>query len=288
MRHLIATLAFASVAVFGVGSAHAQCTKDTDCKGDRVCNNGQCVDVTLQPSHAQPPAAVSTVPPPPTMSPTQPVIVQPPPAAVPAQPVQVIVNNGPQAPQAVQPMRLQEPQLGRKPPGGGWAIGAGVTGLVFGVIVVGLAGASESTKVDKIPSLPLGITALVLTIAMCPVTASGGSSARAGTDLHGVVPLRVFAWLFYGLAIGGGVLTAVLGAADHRPPDGLIIGIGGLAGLSFLFLSIDDFVSFAQNRGLAERYERGMTSSLELAHYLSPFLTPDGKVGGSVGLVGRF
>ncbi|MGC4121091.1 MAG: hypothetical protein QM765_42240 [Myxococcales bacterium] len=42
MRVVLITLAAA--AAFASGSARAQCTKDVDCKGDRVCENGRCVD----------------------------------------------------------------------------------------------------------------------------------------------------------------------------------------------------------------------------------------------------
>ena len=38
--------------------AASQCTADTDCKGDRVCNNGKCVE----PQPATPPAPKATVP----------------------------------------------------------------------------------------------------------------------------------------------------------------------------------------------------------------------------------
>ncbi len=40
-------------------TASAQCTKDTDCKGDRICQNGVCVD----PGSAATPAAPSIAPP---------------------------------------------------------------------------------------------------------------------------------------------------------------------------------------------------------------------------------
>lgn len=42
--------------------AHAQCTKDTDCKGDRVCDAGKCTS-PLPPAPAAPPGTDGTVPP---------------------------------------------------------------------------------------------------------------------------------------------------------------------------------------------------------------------------------
>src|SRR4051812_13033772 len=40
--------AFVVAFVFISGQAAAQCTKDTDCKGDRICSAGECVDAPTQ------------------------------------------------------------------------------------------------------------------------------------------------------------------------------------------------------------------------------------------------
>lgn len=286
-------IALAVAASLAGASAYAQCTKDTDCKGDRVCIGGQCADVA-RPQPAPGPAVAP--PPPPPVQPVQPlqpvpqpqpVVVQPQPA--PGQPVQVIVNNNAPAAQPApqQALMLQEPKLNRKPPKSGWAIGAGVVGLIFGGVTLGLSGASEATKTEMDISLPLGITALVLAIVFIPVTASGGSSARRGTDLHGVIPLRVFGWILYAGMIATGLITAIYGVAVDTPPDGLIVSIGGMSALSFLFFAIDDFVSAGQAKALANRMERG-EASLEVTEYVSPIVLRDGKVGVSAGVVGRF
>lgn len=71
-RHLLRVLLAAS-ALAGPGAAYAQCTKDTECKGDRVCDRGNCVSPS---ERAQPP------PPP-----TQPEYVAPPPARPAPRPV---------------------------------------------------------------------------------------------------------------------------------------------------------------------------------------------------------
>lgn len=79
--------------------AHADCSKDTDCKGSRVCVQGQCVNpppgsaATVAPPAAAPVAATAAAPAPPppqrgivymdTSQPTPP----PPPVAYPAAPV---------------------------------------------------------------------------------------------------------------------------------------------------------------------------------------------------------
>ncbi len=266
------TLALGAAALLFAAPSFAQCSKDTDCKGNRVCANGQCVDL-VQPT----PAVVAPAP---VVVQPAPVLVAPPPPVVVQQPVVVVQQP---------PLQLQQPQLGDRPkPKAGWAMASGIVGLVFTPIVLGLTAGSEATRRDLVPSLPLGITALVLYIIMAPVVGSGGSSARRGFDLSGVVPLRVFAWIFYGLTIAGGVLTAALGILEETPPEGLIIGMGAMASLSLIFLSIDSFVSAGQAKALAHRIETGQASRIEVQEYFGPIVMPDGSVGGTVGLVGRF
>jgi hypothetical protein len=72
MRTTVSALAALSIWLFAT-LAHAQCGKDTDCKGDRVCENGVCVAgvpaapgtpaVETAPA-AAPPAAAPAAPPP--------------------------------------------------------------------------------------------------------------------------------------------------------------------------------------------------------------------------------
>ncbi|HEY3449285.1 MAG TPA: hypothetical protein VGK67_23215 [Myxococcales bacterium] len=54
-----------------------------------------------------------------------------------------------------------------------------------------------------------------------------------------------------------------------------------------LCFAIDDFVFFGQAERLANRIEHG-EASLEVAEHVTPLATPDGGVGVSAGLVGRF
>src|SRR5690349_2243863 len=61
MSHLLRVLV--AVLVLAVpGAALAQCTKDTDCKGERICERGTCV---LPAERAPPPRPEYTAPPPP-------------------------------------------------------------------------------------------------------------------------------------------------------------------------------------------------------------------------------
>jgi hypothetical protein len=59
-------------------TARAQCSKDVDCKGDRVCETGQCV--------APPPPAAAPAPASPATGSEAPAVTYPAPAAAPAAP----------------------------------------------------------------------------------------------------------------------------------------------------------------------------------------------------------
>src|SRR6185436_19383962 len=74
MSHLLRVLV--AVLILAVpGVALAQCTRDTDCKGDRVCERGNCITPA---ERAAPPRPEYTAPPPPP--PVQTPIARPPPA----------------------------------------------------------------------------------------------------------------------------------------------------------------------------------------------------------------
>lgn len=86
--------------------AWAGCEKDTDCKGDRVCQNGACVDassVQPAPSPSYPPSAPppSYPPPPPSYPPPVPYAAPPPP--YPAVPPPYAVPPPPPAPRWTYP-----------------------------------------------------------------------------------------------------------------------------------------------------------------------------------------
>lgn len=76
--------------MFVASGAYAQCSKDTDCKGDRVCNKGECmepVSASPAPAATQPPAAPApTEASPPATTPpvAEPQPAQAPPSAAPA------------------------------------------------------------------------------------------------------------------------------------------------------------------------------------------------------------
>jgi hypothetical protein len=71
--------------LFGAGVARAQCTKDTDCKGARICERGVCVEPPAPPATAPAPAPPRPAPPPPAPAPAPaPPAAPPPPAPAPA------------------------------------------------------------------------------------------------------------------------------------------------------------------------------------------------------------
>lgn len=126
------------------GKVSAQCTKDTDCKGDRVCEAGKCTAPATTP--AAPPAPADTSAPPDAANPAAPVVGEalPPPAAV-SDPPRANLDLPPQAPpSAPPPAPPPEPKTQRR----------SKTALVSGIVMVsagpiallGAAVASNSQK----------------------------------------------------------------------------------------------------------------------------------------------
>jgi hypothetical protein len=161
-------------------------------------------------------------------------------------------------------------------PGISWAGGAGIFGLVSSGVVLGLASASEGTKDQLVPSLPLGVTATVLLAASVPIVAAGGISARREGQVRGILALRVLGWIFYGLSLAeaGGLIA--LGTMEVTPPDGMIISTGLLGVSSLVMMSADALVSRKQ---AAERVGSVRRPTVELWPTLS---------GNGVGMAGRF
>lgn len=70
---LVSGFLLAACAAAVSGSAHADCARDTDCKGDRVCINGACVDPIPEGRTPGQPAATTPVQPPPPSAPEAPL-----------------------------------------------------------------------------------------------------------------------------------------------------------------------------------------------------------------------
>ncbi|MGI5864360.1 MAG: dickkopf-related protein [Myxococcales bacterium] len=235
--------------------ARAQCTKDTDCKGDRICINGACTSPAPAPSPYSAPA------PAPTSYTTAPApYAQPAPAYAP------------------RPMRT------------GWATGAGALGIASGVLVFGLAlGAEALNGTDE--ALPVGIAATTLFAAMSPVVAGGAGSARSDPRVDGLLGMRILGWTTYGLGMANALVLVAIGLADGSPDTGLITLAGGLGLVSLVSLSIDAFVSGAEARRLA-RDELAATSTSDesprLGLSIAPLWRESQLAGGMVGVGGVF
>src|SRR5688500_19378256 len=96
--------------------AHAQCTKDTDCKGDRVCEGGKCTSPAVAPAASPPEAGPGAAQQEPGASEESPPTEDQPAAAPAAEP------PAPEAPatipvippEAVQSLGADEPQVRRR------------------------------------------------------------------------------------------------------------------------------------------------------------------------------
>ena len=254
MHRIAIAFALGASLFFVSAVACAQCSKDTDCKGDRICRDGQC----LTPAAAPAPAPAVIILPPPTPAPGNAIVVSPPP-----------------------PVRLEEPRLGRRE-STGWGIGAGIVGFVFMPFAIGLGVGSYATSgpgKGLIPSIPLGASALLIMTVMVPVVAGGGSSSRHGEG-HGVTALRIISWILYGITevLGVAVIVASVVGADLHDAIPPLVAVGGT---SLLMMSIDSLVS-----GITAKASSHEESSMGFG--ISPIASREGVSGMSVNFAARF
>jgi hypothetical protein len=234
----VSILVLTAISLFGVllsGPAWAQCTKDTDCKGNRVCRMGVCED----PLPAQP-APYGTV-----YAPAAPAAT---PAPAPAPPPYYAPAPPPPAPSAIPqpayaaPVAAPPPVVQSDP---GWAAGAATYGIVSGVVALGLAIASEATKEDTLPSAPLGGVATALFGISLPIVAIGGSSARGNPAVTGSLGLRIAGWIGYGVTLADAAF--LLSQVGQRTlDDGLILSVGLLGAASMACFVVDARMSAAE------------------------------------------
>jgi hypothetical protein len=205
----------------------AGCTKDTDCKGDRVCVAGAC----QSPSPAPGSVAVPTV----DAYPASP----PPAGGAHAVPLGAAYPATPgDAPVAGEGMHY----------GGGWAKTAGVLGIVAGATAVSLAAGSAATvsKKDAMPAAPLGGGSAVVVAVMGPLVAAGAASARNNPAVTGSLGLRITGWIGYGVLVLDAIGMGVLGIAGEKPAQLQIISLGVLETATMLCFTVDAFVSAGQ------------------------------------------
>jgi hypothetical protein len=207
--------------------AEAQCKADVDCKGDRICEQGQCVDPRTKQPDAPPPPAT---PPPPA---------PPPPEKTEDDGVKVIIRD------------VGEPAV--EDYSTGWALPAGIIGIISAAGVLGLSIGSAVTLEDDfgfrevVPAVPLGVSAFVLTAAVAPIVFVGGGSARRGAGATGSLGLRIGGWVAYGVALLAGLYILLFNVADIiEAPEWLIIADGVVGALALVMFSADAFISHAE------------------------------------------
>jgi hypothetical protein len=219
-------------------SASAQCTKDTDCKGDRVCNQGQCVDSARSVPPASPagdaPATQASPPGAPAL-PQEPLSGPPPASGYPPPAYPPPAYPPPAYPPGYYPTPVPgyypPPQQAHADPG--WAAGAATYGIIAGIATLGLAIGSEATKGAVMPATPLGGAATALLGISLPIVAVGGASAREKGNVTGYPSLRIVGWIGYVVALADAAYL-LSQAGKHEPPDGQVLSVGllGVASLS--------------------------------------------------------
>lgn len=275
--------------VLGATEARAGCSKDTDCKGDRICHEGVCaypssVRPAATPDQPPPPPPLDQPPPPPAQPPPLPPATSTPPPPPPPPPPQ----QAPAATTALTPPNGSAP-AGQGDPG--WALSAGILGTVGAGIVLLLAIGAEVTD-DNDVGIPLGASAAVTLAVMGPVTNAGSGSARSRAGVRGVPALRVSAWIIYGLALLDACVAIGLAAADERIPDGVPVALGILGSSGLVFFAVDAFV--ARRQALDQRAPAVPTAppaaapALTLSPMVAPLRLADGSSTSLFGLGGSF
>lgn len=206
-------------------AAWAQCRSDVECKGDRVCDAGQCI--SPRPERRQ----------------------------------------------------AEERYLGSP----GLARAAGYTGLVLGMITLGLAAGSIATldsESDGTMSQILGGSATLVVLLGTPSVALMGSLSR-GPEIWGSLGLRIVGWTAYPLTIlaAGGAL-----ASDAEEATPFIVSAGVLGTISLLAMAIDGFSSASEIEGVQAR--RGL--GLGVMPSMASVRGADGVARMGLGVAGRF
>lgn len=228
--------------------AWAGCTKDTECKGDRVCEQGACVD---------PQAAAPAVVPP-----TE--VAERPSAAALAS----AANHEADANAGI---------------AWGWVLGG--ASVAFGAVAVtGSVAEWYSPTPEILGGLALGSAAFGGPIA----AGGGNQARRGLRLLNAPTPgegLRVTGWILYGsgMAIGAGsVIAGISGAGSEAAVPGAIGLVSGATGIVLLEADAGN-----ARRMLEEARSFYAAAEPERRIVLLPTVAPT-RDGGLVGLVGQF
>lgn len=234
-----------AVVVLTASAARAQCTMDTECKGDRVCEAGQCVS-------PPPGTGAVTVPPPPPPSPPR-----------------AENDGGPGLGRYADKQLLTRPRH--------WAGGAGVIGIIGSLAVAGLAIPATSTGFVGTLFGALAVTAATITGIL--VLAGSGSARKVVAGAPGA---RITGMILYIAALTLGAAMVVVGLLVDYPPP-LVLGVAGLGVAGLILMSIDAFVASGQANALPEapRASRARPSVVPL---LSAVRTANGSLAPTVGV----
>jgi hypothetical protein len=195
-----------------------QCSKDTDCKGNRICVKGECVELDQTEQKMAP-------------------VVQP-----------QKINSGASQTSATAQLNIDKQSGGNA----GWSKGAGVSGLVLSTIAssFGVAAvANEGTTAEALGGISLAVLG-----ADVPITAAGGGSARQQFS-DGLPALRILSWVTYASTIGCGIGMISTGIANGDVPVGLRIATVISEAISGFGMAADAMVCGAQARQTAQKSE---------------------------------
>lgn len=188
-------------------------------------------------------------------------------------------------PLMVSPHPQSHPELGPGDPG--WAVGAGVIGIVGAAAVAGLSIGSAITH-GKSASVALGVAGLATMTIVDPIVAIGGRSARDNPVNQGLPVVRVLSWIGYGVTLASSIGLVVYGADHKDVAPGLIASVGMLGVLSTVGFAVDALTSARQ----AASPVGGITALERDQFSLSPLLAlapgPDGAWTAALGARGKF
>jgi len=189
-----------TVLALGSTAAFAQCTKDTDCKGDRICVQGSCV--APQPSQgAQSPAQQ------PSSTPTTGALTQ------------------------VEGLELQQARNKARTS----LLLAGGT-LLTGLGTAATNGSGDAPKV--LGGMTLALAGAATPIAAGGNSQARRLAATRGVQLPASTA-RITAWTGYGLTMGLGTAVLAAGLSDAEISNGLILSLTALGALSATTMALD-------------------------------------------------
>jgi hypothetical protein len=176
----------------------------------------------------------------------------------------------------------------------GYALEAGVIGIIGSGAVLGLSIGAAYRKEDLLPAIPIAVGATLITVVAAPAIKSGSKSARRTPGVEGSLAFRVIGWIAFGIHVGGSLALAAaipfhwLNADEDgngwTPQRSWIIANGAMGATALLCLAIDALVARSQAREVIERNEREPRERLA-GPTLRPFVGPVGGTGAASGAV---